>query len=998
MTFRQAIGFVVLATAGANAERVPLKRFGPDHGLPAETVRCIHRDSVGFLWLCSAGLTRFDGVGFQAFGVKDGLPTDNVSDILEVESGVYLVATGKGLIEFRPDQPAPFQPVPLAGVAEAPEILKIYRDPSGGLWCVALRMIWKLERTRGKFAGIPVDLNAEGDLFDREIAGFVVDEAGVLWVTMTRGRLYRRAGGHWSMTPIPNCIAVHYLGRGEFLCGYVPGISLVRVGAPGDSRPWVRQVSAMSTRGPFFEDSRGKIWVRIAHQGHRLAEISRDHGRYTFRVMGEESGLPPMAAMSFGEHPPGHLWIGYGRAGLWRYTREGIHVLSTRDGVMDTRQMGIAINRRGRLQMVAGDDRRAFILHQWMGDRFESVRPWTPPGLVWSWGSGQVAFEDSRSQWWVPTARGVFRYPRVNRLADLAHTRPDLHLTTRDGLASDDIFRLYEDRKDNVWIFCIDGEADKTGLSRWNRASRTLERIPLPREASWVKVFLEDRDEQLWIAADRALFRIKGSTIETFWHKSWGMAETRPVSMYQDQAGTLWMTTTDGLLAVDSLAARQPRFRFFTGADGLPHNHVETITQDRFGRYYISTPKGIHRFDPATGSSVPLPHPEGVHSMHVMLGLADLEGNLWFQADPYLLRLVPGNSRSGPPPPVRITGVRTGGRPLALSMLGAFRATGIDFRAADRRDLAIDYVAPFFASGVPLRYQRKLEGADATWSEPVLDRSIQYANLAPGDYRFHVRAVDEYGRTSEAASLVSFRIPSPFYLRWWFVLLSAAALGGSVFAWQQMRIRRLRELAALREHIAQDLHDDLGASLTKIAVLSEVAQSKKGIEPLEEIARTSRELIDALGYTVWAISPRNDNLRGLVRGTRRVASEVFHSGETVAAVHAPDGDIPLPPDLRRQAFFMFKEALNNAARHAHCTEAEVRIAVSDGVLAGEVRDNGCGFVLSDEDASHGLSGLRQRANRLGGEATIESQPGQGTVVTFRLPLQRRSPRRSYRFW
>ena len=147
------------------------------------------------------------------------------------------------------------------------------------------------------------------------------------------------------------------------------------------------------------------------------------------------------------------------------------------------------------------------------------------------------------------------------------------------------------------------------------------------------------------------------------------------------------------------------------------------------------------------------------------------------------------------------------------------------------------------------------------------------------------------------------------------------------------RVRRLLELERVRTRIATDLHDDIGSSLSQIAILSEVVRQRVGgreesvREPLSQITGASSELMDTMSDIVWAIDPRKDHLSDLTQRMRRFSSDVFTARQIAFEFHAPDAarDIELGADVRRQVFLIFKESVNNIVRHSNCTRAAVDV-------------------------------------------------------------------------
>ena len=295
-----------------------------------------------------------------------------------------------------------------------------------------------------------------------------------------------------------------------------------------------------------------------------------------------------------------------------------------------------------------------------------------------------------------------------------------------------------------------------------------------------------------------------------------------------------------------------------------------------------------------------------------------------------------------------------------------------------------------------LRYQYKLEGADADWSEPGMERSVEYAQLTPGTYRFLVRALTGDGLESLQPAAVSFIAIPPVWRRWWFLTLASLVAGAMISAGYRYRVGHLLELERVRTRIATDLHDDIGASLSQIAIQSEVVRLKltdedpKIQQRLSEIADTSRELVDSMGEIVWAMQPGQDDHDDLATRMRHFASNIFSAREIefhfqlLASEKRPELDAA----ARRQVFLIFKEAVNNIVRHADCSRAVIEFGAGAGLMTLKLRDNGRGIIPGAAGEGHGIPNMRRRAAALGG--TIDMTPGAdgGLVTTLSIPLAR----------
>jgi len=331
---------------------------------------------------------------------------------------------------------------------------------------------------------------------------------------------------------------------------------------------------------------------------------------------------------------------------------------------------------------------------------------------------------------------------------------------------------------------------------------------------------------------------------------------------------------------------------------------------------------------------------------------------------------------------VLISALKVAGISRPVSALGEQDVALTDL-SPDRNQLQVDFLALGFGTGEVLRYQFRLDGADDDWNAPGDQRTVTYASLAPGRYRFQVRAVNSDGVVSDVPARVSFRVLSPIWRRWWFLTLVAVGAVGAVAGLYRYRMRRVIEMANMRTRIATDLHDDIGANLTRIALLSEAARGAADAGPLSSIASIARESVSSMSDIVWAINPKRESLRDLVRRMRQHAEEVFVHRDVDLVFEAPGESAGprLGMDVRRDLLLIFKEAVSNAARHSHCSSIAIRLRLADGRLELVIADNGVGFSRQADQDGQGLSSMERRARRLRGSCRIDSVVGRGTTVS-----------------
>jgi signal transduction histidine kinase len=208
------------------------------------------------------------------------------------------------------------------------------------------------------------------------------------------------------------------------------------------------------------------------------------------------------------------------------------------------------------------------------------------------------------------------------------------------------------------------------------------------------------------------------------------------------------------------------------------------------------------------------------------------------------------------------------------------------------------------------------------------------------------------------------------------------------------RVTRLLEMANMRTRIATDLHDDIGANLTRIALLSEVAKQTHDADrdsdadgPLASITRIARESVSSMSDIVWAINPKRESLLDLIRRMRQHADEIFTQRDIELRFNAPSAadSLRLGVDVRRDLLLIFKEAVNNAARHSKCSRVDIDLRVEGSRLVLVVADDGVGLDATVEREGQGITSMQRRAQRLKGTFEITSGTGSGTTIRLDIP-------------
>ncbi|HUR97237.1 MAG TPA: two-component regulator propeller domain-containing protein [Pyrinomonadaceae bacterium] len=998
------------------AETLPFKSYTTSDGLAHDRVNRIVRDSRGFLWFCtSEGLSRFDGYEFKNYTEDDGLPHRTVMDFLETRSGQLWIATSNGLVFFDPRGTSARRSERIVGDDTGhtpmfrvvrPTSMKypqavwvvqdLIEDSRGTIWVASSDGLYNLDKEPGSLLQ-RFDVPASVENGNEDFYRLLEDPTGAIWAATQMG-LYRIGSDRSSIQTIhPKMRAGSLLldHEGKVWVGSVGGIEgQIGLHVYTLTESEATRIRTYRKRDGLADDiwlnsllqtSDGRIIVGL---GAGLCEFAPqpDPNLPQFRILSKQD------VVELAEDISGNVWLSTNSSGLRRLARGGFVNFTEADNLRERR-----IN-----SIVSGTDGHVYVLSELNkiyrvdGKSLTGVLPRNMD--MQSWGRGNVTFRDHTGAWWIAGNLGLQRYPPVEKLEDLATLKPQRTYTTKDGLFTDVIFQLLEDSRGDIWIGTIGHPVES--LLRWERSTETLHQYTVAAyglpPGNPVTALAEDHGGNIWIGFySGGVARFRNGRFELF-----GDADNLPLSyignIFTDSAGRVWIATSSrGVVRVDEPTAEKVRFVDVTTQQGLSSNQANCTTEDDFGRIYVSTGRGVNRLDMKTGRIKVFTIADGLPENIVTQCRRDREGALWFGTWNGLARYVPPAEELHQAPPVFLSDLQVNGERFDnLSQLGEAQLENLQLEP-EQRQLQIEFFGLSLGVGESLRYQYKL--GDGEWSEPSEQRNVNL-NLSPGSYNFLVRAITAEGVVSDNPARVSFAIARPVWQRWWFLFIVALALAATGYAIYRYRLAQLLKLERVRTRIASDLHDDIGSSLSQIAILSEVARHKAGDngarEPLRLIADTSRDLVDSMSDIVWAINPQKDHLSDLIHRMRRFAGDTFDSTGVGYRFHFDDTtrDIAVGADLRREIYLIFKECVNNTAKHSAAEEVSISVLIDGEQVTTELKDNGVGFdvqaALNGEVKGYGGNGLlnmQRRAERLGGKFDIVSAPAEGTTIIFSIP-------------
>jgi len=684
-------------------------------------------------------------------------------------------------------------------------------------------------------------------------------------------------------------------------------------------------------------------------------------------------GFPDLTAFASLEDREGNLWFGTYSKGLlklsdmslqWMPIHQNAHLL--------------VVDSDGHCWLPEGGGiREVWIEHD--GEWHSVVH--RPRGRSQDERSSLLVF-DRHGQLWEVSASGLRCYRMVKDLH--AKTRVQLVRTlgVDKAVSQGTLLSSYVDSENRIW-YSTEGLVVVADLSSPRRPDLHL---AYPRDISLpsVRAIFQDHRGDIWLGDySKGLVRLRGGKVEESWHLTMvgGFREDAIRCFGEDREGRLWIGTRYiGVLIYD-----KGTFQNISMKDGLVSNDVQSLARDNMGSMWLATSLGLQCIKSDTVREVETIS-ETVGHVVTFCAVAS-NGLVWVTDDLERLGAYDPSKRKRNivRPPVYISRFTVNDSTITTER-------GLVF-SHDQNNCSIQYVGLSFRDESAVRYQYRLN--DAEWSRPTRSRSVSFAALSPGEYSFEVRAVNSDGLVSAPPARVSFTILPPYWQRWWFVVLVMCVVSGLLYTAYLYRVRQLLRVERLRTRIAADLHDDIGASLTRISLLSDIAKDEaRRLAPnlaniAERIGNDARELLDAVSTLVWSIDPRHDKFNDLLIHMKEFAQEAFETKGIACQFSAEPslGDLQIPVEMRRNFLLVYKEAVNNVVRHSQCTETRVEVHLRNGELLLSVADNGIGFSEKDTKRGHGLANMHSRATASGARLFIDSGEGKGTRVEITIPLK-----------
>jgi signal transduction histidine kinase/ligand-binding sensor domain-containing protein len=1057
-----AIPFVALAVAGGlviaapqtsadGTTGLPFARVGSEYGPPPGVITTLYQDRDGFIWIGSRdGLQLYDGHAFTAFKHDPADPTslsdDAIRVVYEDRDDRILIGTNSGGLEildraswtFHHHRHDSKDPASLSHDS----VYDIVQDRDGALWIGTQHGLNRLDPGSDRFVHMADEPGAIDGISHPYVVALHSDARGRLWVATLGGgvdcrepgaagfKTFRNRAGDPGSLGSDNVFGMTEDSSGRIWLATEAGVDVID---PGDGAVIRRWMANGQVPTALAAAAGGRVWLGTFGDGLRLFGAPSGEARVWRRDPRHRDALADDRISSLLLDREGGLWIGTWGGGLQRVSpsamaladRPGATILP--DDFEDRAVTALFVDREGGLWI---GTRGGHLLRRPPRDG-EAERVYMSPSADGAPIINRIA-EDALGRIWVAGSDGLRRIDPVSgTLIRIQHDPAD-----RDGLGPGYVTALLADRKGRLWVGTGEG-----GLHLIDGDGRVVSRLthdpanPASLTDSYVTALLEDRQGTLWVGTrSGGLNAVDPASLTAVRHPADPRSIRSPshdciTSLLEDRRGRLLIGTAGGgLNRLERDADGSLRFVRVTEREGLIDNDVMGMVEDDDGSLWITTRRGMTRYDPGHETFAGLSVADGLPAGEFEPGAATRTSGL----------LVFGSVNGPFVRPAGTTCPVPAPSPLVVALLstrsgpyrGARPAWELDAMSIPYGEwVSIELALLEYGAEAGHRYEYSLGGE---WMDLGGRSAITLTDLRPGAYPFAARARNSQGVWSQLRIPLRIAVQPPWWMTGWFRTGSALLLIGAVAVAHRLRLRRVtrrhverealhaqreearlalarayerlrrltRRLEAAKEDerkvIARELHDEVGPSLTAVIINLHLLGRELDPETRAKKIADAIDIVDGLVRRVQDLSldlrpPLLDEL-GLVPAlTGYLEAQAERTGLRIEVDSGP-GLEGLPVEVAITAFRVAQESVTNAIRHAGAGSIQVYLARRDGRLEIEVTDDGRGFdvraIMEGSSAKAiGLLGMQERVGGLGGELTIESAPGEGVTVYASLPIE-----------
>ncbi|MEE9430284.1 MAG: two-component regulator propeller domain-containing protein [Melioribacteraceae bacterium] len=1041
-------GIIIPSSKSLNEGKYKFIKIGIEEGLSQSTVMAMLQDKRGYMWFCTAnGLNRFDGYEFEIYtkipGDSSSISDNSISAIFEDSKGFIWIGTSLGNLNRFDPKTETFKHFDIASSSDwysskdekyynypisfsrnsNSTITSIAENKNGELWIGTWgKGLIRLNSNTNQKKYFYHLINKPNSISSNRIVKILVDKKSRIWIGTFGGGLSR----------------VDDKKENSFI-NYNHSIKT-------KSRIGEKIVS-------LFADYKNNIWVGSYSNGVSVIKntdkvsLSKTIQFTNYNIKNSSKlGLNRNDIMSITQDNNGDMWLGTFGGGVFHFFGDKFHNLkaepSDETSLSENEVLSLYVDKSGVLwvgtQLGSGINKLDISSSKFFSLPINTISNKSlNDNIVWA------IHQDKKKNLWVGTYRGgLNRYNSVRNEFTYFKKR-------ENGISDNHIRAVVEDKNENLWIGTYKG-----GLSFFNRASKSFKHFKFevdnPNSLSFNQVqslFIEN-DTLLWIGTYGGglnkfslndFYKYGSEDFYSFNHNPanpFSISDDRVYTIYKSKKGILWIGThggglnkfnekennfisykhklnsnsisNDRLMVIHEtnndellvgtfgggLDVFNPITEIFTSLKttlNLECDDVYGILEDGSERFWISSDVGIFKIEKDLKSFTQYDLNDGLQSLEFSGGayFKSTDGTFYFGG-------INGLNYFNPDSIV----VNDYSPSVVISKIKIFDEVvkGVKEKLVLEKNqnyFSFEFASLDYTNSYKNNYKYMLEGLNDEWIyTDATHRKVNYTNLDPGKYVFKVMGTNSDGVWNTKETNIEIEILTPFWMRWWFIGLILLSLGSIIAFIVYQKIKYLVALDKLKSNLSADLHDNVGAGLTEISILSEIASSEiskpdLATKHLGQISQLSRELVESMSDIVWVVNPQRDSLYDLIVRLKDSYGEILgQMGISLVTLNLEKlKNIKLPIERRQNLYLIFKEALNNSIKHSECTKINIEFTIAGNKLMMSLSDNGRGFDDRKTSLGQGLQNIKKRAKQVNGLVSISSNSENGTIIKYEGPIK-----------
>ncbi len=1021
-------------------------------GLSQGMINAMLQDKYGFMWFATNdGLNRFDGYHFTIF--KNSVDDSNsiagnfIRFLFEDSKGRLWIATADNGLDLFDSKSETFihfkKQNNNKNSLSSNSITSISEDKLGGIWVGTINGLNNIQITPKKETDSEIDYhdfykqhdititkvifdNQHPDqeyfkrdnncpLADWRASNFYIDNFGVIWVSVKES-LFQISISKNNIFNIKKLDIENYLPSKKnnsflekYIQGFIPipnsnrflmlfstGITEVNTDNHSMRSLYGNNIERLVYTSPNTIDENGNLWTGLENKLQRF-NINNKQWNDISNFDKNATQQLDFISCSF-KDKTGNIWLGTQGYGLLKYNNR-FEKFHTTDN--------ISIN-----QMVSGNKENVLIIKNPMEELFFNFdylnNFYTAPinkakfvfqkSTIHNTAKTKSILQDEDGSYW------------IGRIG-LYHYEPKSNTTSYYWDHYDDVFPLYDDRNGNLWF------GNTNGIVCFDKQKKISQEYKFPVTSTdgpydFLQAISKGNDELIWLGTLKGLYSFNPK------NQKWVHYKNIPGDMTSLSYDLIFCICPDPIepnryLWIGTKGGGLNKFDIQTGnckrlgsKDGLPNDVIYGIVTDADKDLWMSTNNGISRYNIKNNTFTNFNEKDGLQgnefnrnafckTSNNMIFFGGLKGFNYF--NPREL----GKNKFAPN--VAFTKIVIDGKEENVHdknsniKLPAYLIKSIELPYI-HNDIRFEFASLDFTSLRNNKYKYKLEGFDKDWISSGTENFANYTNLNPDTYTFLVKGSNSDGIFNETATEITIIILPPYYMTWWFRVLGLFVIVFILYAIYRNRINNIMAMQEIRNSIAKDLHDDVGANLSTITILAEVAgRPSKSAEDikmlLKKIINYARSSQESMSDIVWMVNANNDQYDNIITRMHTVSIELLESnGIEVDFKNIDDDNVKILNAKQRKAIYLiYKETLHNIVKYAQAKNVSILITKKNNEVFLEIKDNGVGFKVDEiynksNRGGNGIRNIKMRTKELNGTLKMISDVNKGTTVSLRFSI------------